>query len=66
MIAIFKKLLWDEAYFQQYARAGAFLVGQLVLTGAIDFGKAGWWAAIPLTAAALFVRAGDRNAPPKP
>lgn len=53
----------DPAYFAAAVRG---LLGGFVLAvqmGAIDLGKAGWWACIPAFIAALGIKAGDKNVP---
>ena len=68
MFTALKRLFTDEVYFAQQLRALVFLLGTLMFTGVIDLGTLqenlgpiGWYVGIVLQAAALFVRAGEKN-----
>jgi hypothetical protein len=68
MIAILRRLLWDEAYATQFLRAATMLLGQLLVSGVItldrlgdQFGPVGWYLGLILSACSVFVRAGDKQ-----
>ena len=61
MFVVLKRLLYDEAYFSQYARMLVFLAGELAKSGMLGTGAAGSWAGYVIQAAALFIRVGEPN-----
>ena len=56
-----RKVLWDEAYAEQYLRSALYLVAMCLFTGVIDLGKLGWYGGMATMAASIFIRSGDRN-----
>lgn len=72
MFEAIRRLLWDEAYFAQHARAASMLLGTMLTSGVItlndlgeQFGRVGWYVGLTLQAASVFVRAGEKNEPTK-
>lgn len=61
MFVILKRLIWDEAYFSQYARMLVFIAGELAKSGVLGTGATGYYAGYVIQAAALFIRVGDPN-----
>lgn len=66
----FKRFFTDQVYFVQVLRSAVALAGVLLSSGVIDLGALnahlgplGWWVGSFLVPIAIFMRAGERNAP---
>lgn len=65
--AFWKMFLYDASFPERAARFVLALVGQFVASGGVAMIPPSWeWAGHVLTAGALLIGAGEKNAAPKP
>lgn len=63
LAAFLRRLLWDASAFERYVRTGVAALGQLIQQGVVPIPQKYQWVGALVTAAALLIPAGEKNAP---